>query len=309
MNERPAPATSDPATSDHAAGYLETWFNARVRPVAVPRLDGGTAGGRWASRDELAGGSRLETLLGQLDRERGADVRTSLTCLTGWVGGPVARAMAAGVVRDGVTIRLAGPDPVRLYQVPAGYVADLVVAPLAVAVAADHPWSARPCVEVVTDRAALQGLAVAELTRWAAPLVEAWRARGRLSRTALWGQLADAIGVLPRLLVEAGGATPATTWIERVADLLAVPGAPWRHRPTAWQAQSAGGPVVVTHRGSCCLFFRAWPPADAEPGSDPLARSGADGPPYCGTCSLRTRDDVERRLLCLAEHRRADAVE
>jgi hypothetical protein len=303
MNARPDPAAFDPASVDPGA-----WFDTRVRPVATPRLDGGKAGGRWTTRDELTSGSELEAVLGQLERHRGADVRTSLTCLTGWVGGPVARALAVGVVRDGVALRLAGPDPARLYQVPEGYVADLAIAPLTVAVTADHPWSARPDVEVVADWRGLQCLAVAELTRWATPLVEAWRARGRLSRTALWGQLADAIGVLPRLLCEAESATPATTWIERVADLLAVPDAPWRHRPTAWQALSAGGPVVVTHRGSCCLFFRAQPSADAcpEPYPDYLARFGSDGPPYCGTCPLRTSDDVERRLLYWAERHRAD---
>lgn len=291
------------AVPDPTADAPEDWFTSRVRPFAVLHVGSPGMSGRWTTRDEVTAGNQLDAVLSHLELRRGADDRTALTCLTGWIGGPVARALAVGVVRDGVVIRLAGPDPVRLYQLSEGYVTALAITPLSIAVGPAHPWAAYPGtappgVEVIAEQGGLQRLAVAELTRWASPLIDAFHTRSRLSRTALWGQLADSIGVLPRLLCDADTAVPAATWIERIADFLAAPGVPWRHRPTVWQADSAGEPVVVAHRGSCCLLFRACPPGGVD----------AAGPPYCGTCSLRSREDVERRVVSVAECRPA-AVE
>ena len=83
-----------------------------------------------------------------------------------------------------------------------------------------------------------------------------------------------------------------------------------------WLADAESGPVLIKHRGSCCLYYRFDPDASEEQQPDQaderdaarLAHVGGvgdDPPHYCGTCLFREPEDVEARMVPHAGNVRA----
>ena len=140
---------------------------------------------------------------------------------------------------------------------PGGWCADARLgADGEVAVAAGHPWCGRPGVETLPDRASLEAEAIAEIVRAYTPIIEVFAMRSRRGRAGLWAQVADSVGGTAYALHDAEPQIPTGTVIGATERLLHAPGAPWTQTPDLWLADAESGPVIIKHRGSCCLYYR-----------------------------------------------------
>ena len=291
---------------------LRAWFDERVRPLVFREAEEG-AGGRWeAVEDGLTDGA----LAGfeERMREEGAPARAALTIFAGWSAGYVAGMIAAAVLRDGVLVRTSRPGALQVLRHLGGWYGDVRLGAAEAVVAVGHPWSARRDVVTVADQSALEAEAITEITRVCTPIIEAIAERSQRGRAGLWAQVADGIGSVAFLLCEVEPQLAPAAVVAATERLLRTPGAPWRQRhvPRFWMAQTSGDPVLVQHRGSCCLFYRFEPhtdvPAeDGEPDRMQVAyveRFGEEPPHYCATCLFRKPEDVEARLVFSAEYER-----
>jgi hypothetical protein len=288
----------DGPPSPAAQRDVRAWFDERVRPLLAEDAQA-ASGQAWLPATFVPGEDELEALERQLARADGAPPRTAMTLVVGWWPGHLAAVVALGAVRDGVLVRAARTGVLEVLRHPDGWLADTRLAEVAVAVCAGHPWAGRPGVEVLADRSALLAEAVAEIERAGAPVLEAVAARSRRGRAGLWAQVADGAGWTARYLQDASPTVDPQAAIAATRELLDTAGAPWRQTPVHWIAEMAGRPEVVTHRGSCCLFYQCDHGAAEErhdPDPEVVARFGGDGPRYCVTCLHRDPADVEARM-------------
>jgi hypothetical protein len=287
-----------------------TWFDERVRPLVAGEAED-CAAGTWGDLHDGLTDEALAELVA-LMAEDGAPARAALTIFADWSAGYLAQIIAVGVLRDGVLVRLAQPGALRVLRDPKGWYEDVCLAHASAIVAADHPWAHRDDVAVVADQAALELAAIAEIVEACTPLVDAIATRSGRGRAGLWAQVADGVGYVPHLLGDLAPPVGARVAAAATARLLATPGAPWKHVPRFWMAESSENPVLVTHRGSCCLYYRWERPAGDEPAEEALdavhrayrERFGDDAPHYCSTCMFRKPDDVQARVVFTAEYAR-----
>jgi hypothetical protein len=264
------------------------WFDQRVRPLIG--AEGLT--GSWQGAAERLGDADLQLVAESLRERDGLPARAALTMLAGWTAGYVAWLIGIGVLRDGVLVRASAPSALRVLRHSDGYYFDARLARPCAAVAPDHPWASRPDVGVVT--ADLEVEALREITRVCEPILEPIARQSGRGRHGLWAQVADSLADAASTLHAAEPTVDAATAMAAVESLLGAADAPWRHRPRLWLADAGGEAVLVKHRGSCCLYYR---------------REGADAPAelserYCDTCLFRQTEDVETRVLSLAESER-----
>jgi hypothetical protein len=300
----------------HEAG-LEDWFAQRVRPLVGDEAED-CADGAWGGLGDGLSSDELDAVVTRMRRCAGAPERATLTMMVGWNAGYVAWALASAVLRDGVLVRASRPRALSVLRHPDGWCADARLGVAAeVAVAAGHPWCGRPGVETLPDRAALEAEAIAEIVRACTPIIDVLATRSRRGRAGLWAQIADSVGGAAYSLHDAEPQIPADTVIGATERLLHAPGAPWKQTPDLWLADAEGGPVLIKHRGSCCLYHRFDPaareeqaPEEEEPDAAHLAyvaRFGDEPPHYCATCLFRKPADVEARMVFHAERVRAGA--
>lgn len=155
----------------------------------------------------------------------------------------------------------------------------------------------------VADLGEVIAHAVAGVTAFAEPIVEACRGLARVSRVGLWDEVADGLGCALSNRPD----RPVT------ADMLAILDAAVRTRDTPWKArprlglrESASlGTVHVVQKGGCCLAFtnpEAGPIDDAELDEEqrafrrrfpPVERE----PGYCSTCRFRSPLECDERQV------------
>lgn len=267
------------------------WFDERVRPLVRYPTGGGS---EWVPMERVVEAAALERIEEHQRRGAGAPAKVALTTAAGWTAGYVTAALAVGVLRDGVLVRLGADPGAAALRDAGGWLCDLRLGPQAVvAVAADHPLAGEPGVEVVDDPAAALG---AEVARVCGPWIDAIATRSRRGRNGLWAMAADAIGTATSTVAAADPERPLTEWVAAAQDLLARPGSPWRHQPKLWitGADADGSPRVVQHRSSCCLWYRCDPDLADDP---PTARAAKEEEPnYCSTCLFREPADIEARV-------------
>ena len=77
-----------------------------------------------------------------------------------------------------------------------------------------------------------------------------------LGHSRLWALIADAVGQTPATLNQTSPALDPQIAVAMTRRLLDHPQAPWRQTPTQWLTEKSSGPLLVTHRGSCCLAYQ-----------------------------------------------------
>ncbi|WP_217924155.1 (2Fe-2S)-binding protein [Miltoncostaea oceani] len=262
-----------PAPPDPAA-----WFDARVRPLAVHGPAGDDATDTWIPVGAPPSEGTLATIEERAAAEQEAPPRVALTWAAGGLAGMAATALTVAAVRDGVVIRAGLERPAG----PEGWIRDMRLRDGVVAVGGDHPWSGAPGVGHVPD--GVLGRAVAEaVVEVCGPVVAALAARSRRGRPGLWAQVADAVGHAAAAVCAADPGRRHATVIAGVTGVLGAAGAPWPARPVLRSVPAPGGPVMVVHRGSCCLAYRC----------------GADAA-YCATCLFRPPGEVAERVVAHA---------
>jgi hypothetical protein len=197
-----------------------------------------------------------------------------------------------------VLVAASRPGAVLALRHPDGYYQDVRLIGAHAYVSAAHPWAGRPDVETLTDHAALEVEAVAEMDRVCSAMIDAIAQRSGRGRAGLWAQVADAMGDAAFSLQAAEPGIGPPDVSPSIQRLLSTPGAPWRHSPTMWIADDRGDPVLVKHRGSCCLYYRRDPDLAQQPGDE--------APDYCSTGLFRSPADVEARTLLDARRQRDD---
>ena len=220
--------------------------------------------------------------------------------LVGYTAGAVAAAVGlalatadAGLLIDPASLAWRAHDD--------GWLELVTVRPAAVLVGPGHPWAGQATVTVTAEP--LVTGTVDGLVATVDPLVTACSRLAKVGRRALWEEVADPLGapVGHRLDVPA---VPAV--VETLAAAVAVPGAPWRTRPTVRIVDAELGRrrcgVYVVQKGGCCLSYTRAAPLEA--GDDPghaanlAAAPPPDGQPsYCSTCRFRAADDCTARQL------------
>lgn len=273
------------------------WFDERVRPLV-----GGQAGeggeGAWEPLADVVSDDALQELEARLLRRDGVPARAAHSMFAGWSAGYLAWTIAIGVLRDGVLVAASRPGAVLVLRHPDGYYHDVRLIDAHAYVSAAHPWAGRPDVKTLTDHAALEAEAVAEIDRVCSAVIDGIAQRSGRGRAGLWAQVADAVGDAAFSLQAAEPGIGPLDVSPSIQRLLSTPGAPWRHTPTIWIAEDGGDQVLVKHRGSCCLYYRRDPAVAEQPGDEE--------PDYCTTCLFRSPADVEARALFDAQCQRDD---
>lgn len=254
----------------------EAWFDARVRPLAVYGPAGDDAD-TWVPVAAPPPDGTLATIEENAAAEQDAPSRVALTWAAGGLAGMVATALTVAAVRDGVVIRAGLERP----EGTEGWIRDMRLRGGDLAVGGRHPWSGAPGVGYVPD--GVLGRAVVEaVIAHCGPVIEALALRSRRGRPGLWAQVADAVGHAAAAVCAADPDRRHSDVIAGVTAVLGAPGAPWPARPTIRSVPAPPGPVLVVHRGSCCLAYRC---GEAS---------------YCGTCLFRSPGDVAARVVAHA---------
>ncbi len=261
--------------------------------------DGEPATGRWmAIGDVVADGCGwLHELHARAMAEYAAPPDTAATYLAGWYAGALADVVGYGLAtaRAGIVLR---PEDVRLHVHPGGWVDRIELDSPTAVVPDGHPWGGRADV-VVVDIDEMLRRSVTSLNELVAPIVDGCHGLARVGRVGLWNEVADHLGLA------FDDAVPA---VEPVRDLLlaavAVPGVPWRAKPSIdIVADDVLGTVLLRRKGGCCLAYQCGHDAGAGEIVDPDLRAFrerfpvTDGPQYCTTCKFRDPDDARDRQL------------
>lgn len=264
------------------------WFDERVRSlVSYPTGDGA----EWVPLDRVVEERALEQIEEAQRRGAGAPAKVALTTAAGWTAGYVTAALAAGLLRDGVLLRLSESPGASVLRDAGGWLCDVRVESARLDVPAGHPLAGRPGVRVVDDPVAGFG---AEIERVCGPWIRALAARSRRGANGLWAMAADAIGTATGTIATADPSRSAEAWIAAADAVLAAPGTPWRKQPKLWVVETASGSTsVVQHRTSCCLWYRC----DPDDADDPAAAREeiTEEPNYCSTCLFREPADIDAR--------------
>lgn len=295
---------------------VAAWFDERVRPL-LRYAPGDDAA--WVPLADVASETALAGIEARQLAGAGAPPRVSLTTAAGWMSGYAAAALATGLLRDGVLLRLSAATGGEGRREAGGWLSDLRFRDAPILVPPGHPLAGAPGAQVVADPAAAFGDEVAAAC---GPWIDAIAVRSGRSRSGLWAMVADSVGGVARTLAathdDRAYAIPLATtpsgrapsredgtdgdrgprtladWSAAANGLLERPG-PWKRGPQLRVAHHPGGPVLVQHRVSCCLWYRC----DPDLADDPAAVRAAieEEPNYCSTCVFRTPEDVEARAL------------
>lgn len=264
------------------------WFDERVRPLV--RYSTGD-GAEWIAPERVVETAALEQIEASQRRGAGAPAKVALTTAAGWTAGYVTAALAIGVLRDGVLVRLSEAQSVAAHRDPGGWLCDLRFDDAPLVVAAGHPFATQPGALVVDDLRAAFG---AEVARVCKPWIDALAARSKRSASGLWAMAADAVGTATNTLAAADDTRSPEGWIAAAEPLLAADGTPWRKQPRLWTFETASGlKGVVQHRTSCCLWYRCNPDDADDPEAARL--DIAEEPNYCSTCLFRDPADIDAR--------------
>jgi hypothetical protein len=262
------------------------WFERRVRPlVGEPGSEG-----IWQPAGTVPPDAALAAIEDAMRRDARAPARAAMTMTAGWLAGWTAWVLAVGVLRDGILVRASRPGVLDLLLHPEGYLCDARVRRHDCVVVEGHGWDGRASTTVVADDDALHARAVREIADVCGPVVDAIARRSGRGRAGLWAQVADSLADAAHAVLEAEPDLAPAAPIAAVERLLRAPGAPWTHRPRLWLAGEREDPVLVKHRGSCCLYYRC------DQGRTP----------HCDTCLFRTSEDVQARVLAHAAAARPD---
>lgn len=284
-----------------AAPSPAEWFATQL-PVFTGRYSVEGQEGTWVGAETLV--ASLPALHARLVSDFAATPAAAAKWLVSWVAGELAGAVGFTLAAASAGL-LVERGAVRWRLEPGGRPASVDPGPVAVAVAAGHPWAGMDGVRVVDDPA---GQAVAALSGEAGPLVEDCRRLGRVGRAAAWTEVADGVGSavlhFPELPVDQRA-------LDAVRALLGVPGAPWRRRPLLRIADTGIGPLYLGRKAGCCLSYQT--PSAAEPAAlDDATRAylrrfprKVGEPEYCSTCSLRDLAGCEERQVFWWEQRSA----
>ena len=262
---------------------------------------------RWATREEALAPAAVAAVLEQLRTTSGVvDARAGIRILIGWVAGPPAALIGAIAVRDGVGVDLAASRDVRIGLAAEGYATGLQIGSPRISVVAGHPWAGAANVGVVADEHALDELVLAGIAGWCTPIIEALEPTGR-GRGPLWAQVGDSLAPIAGMLAGAEPGSDPLRWVARVERLLAVRPVPWRQRAAAVDGRcrrsaDRGVPArlllpLLPQRGASRARRRSIPTTSRA--------SATDSPAYCGTCRLRSAEDVEARAVYWALRARA----
>lgn len=264
------------------------WFDERVRPLVRYSTGGGA---EWIALDRVVETTALERIEELQRRGAGAPAKVALTTAAGWTAGYVTAALAVGVLRDGVLLRLSEAQGAAALRDPGGWLCDLRCDAAPLAVTPDHPFAGRPGVEVVDDLHAAFGR---EVSRVCDPWIEALATRSRRSRSGLWAMAADAVGTATNTLAATDDSRSPEGWVAAAEPLLAASETPWRKQPKLWTFETASGlKGVVQHRTSCCLWYRCNPDDADDP--EAVRLDIVEEPNYCSTCLFRDPKDIDAR--------------
>lgn len=273
--------------------------------------DGLDRGGTWITIDDVIADdcALLRELHSRLMARNQAPADTAATYLAGWYAGAVADVVGYGLATAGAGIVLR-PDGVRLHVHVDDWVDRIrLQAPVAL-VPGGHPWAGRPGVDVAELDEMLRDC-VSALVEVVSPIVDGCHRLARVGRVGLWNEVGDNLALAFDIAVPA---------VDEIRELLlaaaAVPGVPWRARPSIEIVDDAElGPTLVRQKGGCCLAYQCNRVADDSTGHeldpDVMALeerfgSDTDGPHYCTTCKFREPADARERQLFWRrlEHRR-----
>ncbi|OJY53077.1 hypothetical protein [Pseudonocardia sp. 73-21] len=286
-----------------AAPSPSRWFAAQL-PVFTGRYDAAGSTGSWAGPEAVL--ASLPAVHARLVGEYDATPAAAAKWLVSWVAGELAGAVAFTLATASAGL-LVEADAVRWRVEADGRPGRVDPGPVAVAVAAGHPWAGMDGVRVVEDPTAP---ALAALVDVAGPLVEACRRLGRVGRSAAWTEVADGVG---SAVLHVPGLPVDQRAVDAVRAALDAPGAPWRQRPTVRVAETAIGPLYLGRKAGCCLSYQTPPGPEPDPATlDAETRAyrerfprRAGEPLYCGTCSLRDAAGCEERQVYWWERRRS----
>ncbi|WP_019872780.1 hypothetical protein [Sporichthya polymorpha] len=235
-------------------------------------------------------------------REAGTTDQAAATYVAGWFPGSAGRIVGVGLGAAGAGLLLSAGAVRWNVAADEGWPLDGRIDDIPVLVPPGHPWAGQDGVETVAEDE-LFGRTVENLIAFAAPLIEACKTLGPVSRSSLWDEVADGVACAfnyqPRPLDAAA--------MERLRRAVGRPGVPWKGRPRLANADSAVlGPVHVAQKGGCCLAFTC---AQVDPDESTLtdrerawrARFPLEAKKrYCATCKFRDpADSVARQVYWL----------
>jgi hypothetical protein len=277
--------TAGPA--DWAATALQERYDRWAACDADNAGGNATASGSWMSvADVLADDCAwLRALHPRVMAAASAPPDTVASYLAGWYAGAIADVVGYALATAGAGLLLGSGD-IRLQVHPDGWIDRVELASPVAAVPVGHPWVGRHGIDVVdvvdvVDVDEMLRRCVAALVAVVSPIIDGCHGLARVGRAGLWNEVGDSLGLA------FDDTAPAN---ESVRELLmaavAVPGAPWRARPSIEIVDDEVlGLVMLRRKGGCCLAYQC-----ERFGSD-------DGPRYCTTCKFRDPDDSRARQL------------
>ncbi len=193
-------------------------------------------------------GALLEASAAQL-RKDGTTPQAAATYVAGWFAGGAGRVVGLALATVGAGLLLT-PGELTWHVVEDGWPLSGTVGEVAVLVPPGHPWSGQPGVATVPEQEMLVRT-VGALIAFAAPLVEACKGLGTVSRSSLWDEVAD--GIACAMSYKPRALDPVA--IELLTRAVDLPGTPWKGKPRLGNVES---PLL----GTCTWPRRAaaaWP--------------------------------------------------
>ncbi|BAK35922.1 hypothetical protein MLP_29080 [Microlunatus phosphovorus NM-1] len=265
-----------------------------------------------ATLDHLAGGDRPAHVLRTTDELVAGTLVQAVDDLT--TGGtPLAAAgmqlasSYAGLMSWWIGVALLGadaamvvsPNAVSYWCHPGDYPDALEIAnPIGAVVPPGHRWSDHSGVRVAPPRQVAEAAAHSAIVA-ATPLVEQLHELTRAGRVGLWHEVADSFA---GAAVYQQDIRVGRSDLQTIDDALALPGAPWRRRPSLRLHSVPGGAVCILHKAGCCLAYTTQSSVDTEFDEDHQAFETAfpperGQPGYCVSCKFRSIEEVTRMQL------------
>jgi hypothetical protein len=281
------------------------WYAGVIRPLSDEYGPYDPDSDRWIDVHTLAGdGDRsLPALHRQLCDSEHTPRATAAMYLAGWLAGYTAEVvgLALATARAGF---LVDPTELRWHLHPDGWPERIELGTVEVLVAADHAWAGVTGVTVAESFDDVVRRTVERLVDAVTPIIDGCRRVARVGLTGLWNEVGDGLVMVlrhhdDRLHID-------DDMLATVNAAARLDGVPWRAHAELRVVDTAWGRACVGRKGGCCLAYKrpiaTFEHDDSDPDPDvaefrqrfPL---DATTPYYCGTCSLRDRDDAEARQL------------
>lgn len=296
------------------AATPQDWLASHLAALYEGTADHDGHGGRgrtepgWVTLDELTG---VDGPMGPIHAalvDEGVPAQTAATYLAGWLGGMVTDAIGFALATAGAGF-VPHAEGLRLRMHPAGWVDAVDLGRPDVVVVDGHPWADLADVHTVTEPGEVLARAVAAAVEACEPIVARCRQLAPVGRTGLWNEIGDSLG---GAVAYQDHVTPTEGMVAVLDAATHVPAVPWRATPTLRFVHSPlAGPVLVVHKGGCCLAYKVDRPEPEPDGAPDLAAyhqrfpHDPDRPRYCTNCSFRTFDDCAARRVFWRERRHA----